>query len=172
MKSQILGTTLIPTILPGEEGNFMGFCSFLGPCLESGHRPCHHSLFMATPSRKPTPGHAVCNRLPHSDACKLCCLPCYSCDPGDPDVPVPPRIQPHSPPEPFRKEHWNRLLKVPTLCSTAISLSGTWLMEAPSPPNLSAHISPWIHITAPPTLQKVVIILFVELQQFISQISS
>ena len=68
--------------------------------------------------------------------------------------------------------HCNRLIKVPNFYSTAISRSGTCLTDASSLCGLSSDRAPCTHNSAPPTLQKAVTILFVELRKFNSQISS
>ena len=61
--------------------------------------------------------------------------------------------------------HWGRLLKVLILHFTAISLSDSWLLkQPPARPVYLPMLSPWIHFSAPPTLQKVVAFLLVELQ--------
>ena len=54
------------------------------------------------------------------------------------------------------------------LCSRVISLSSSQLMEAPSPLHYSAVISPQIHNSAPPTLQKAVIFLLAEFQIYLT----
>lgn len=68
--------------------------------------------------------------------------------------------------------HWSKLLKSLVLCSIALSLSSSWLTEAPYPCSLSSHISCQIDFSAFPILQKVVTFLIVEFQQFFSWISS
>ena len=67
--------------------------------------------------------------------------------------------------------HQSRLLKVPILYFSVLSLACSWLMKAPSPCGLSSHISPQIHFSAHPAFQKVVAFLFIELLLFFSSIS-
>lgn len=77
-----------------------------------------------------------------------------------------PRILPLSSPVSFSERyvsHWSKFLSVLIFCSGVISLSRGWLMEAPS--SVYLPIFPLkIQGSEPPTLQKVVIFLLVEIQ--------
>lgn len=96
---------------------------------------------------------------------------CSFCDPRDTEVTLSHLIFcPTLLPEHFSGRdmfHWSKFLKIPILHSRAISLSGSWLTEAPYPHCLYSDISPYVHISFPPMLQIVFSFLFVESQQFL-----
>jgi len=135
-------------------------------------RLCRGSRFMATPSWEPAPRLRLCSRLPRSDTWELCrtqASPVFLWSWGPWDHTVPRGF--HAP-----LSHWSdvpqrsRLLKVPILCSVALSLARSG-RRRPLPRRLSSRISPRIHFSARPTFQKVVVFLFRELLLFFSSIS-
>ena len=104
------------------------------------------------------------------------------CDPRDPETTLSHLgFCPTQPPEHLSGRdipHRSRLLKVLILFSAAVSLSCSRFQRLSSPHHhprhpsgLSSDITLQIHFSAPPTLQKVVNFLFVEVQQFFSQSS-
>ena len=150
------------------------FCHLLGHHSESSHPTHGSSWFMATPSWKPPSPLTGCSQLPCSDAWELSHTQTamfFLWFRGSWAQAVPPRIPPcFSTWVPFTQgcPSPEQTSKSSNLHVTAVSLSESWLMDAPSPYGLSSHISPRIRISAPPTLQKAVAFLSVELQQFFS----
>lgn len=77
----------------------------------------------------------------------------------------PPRILPFSSPDPLSERdvsHWSQFLRVLILSSRSISLFGSRLMKASCPLHLSSYMSPQIHVSESPTLQKTVTFLLLE----------
>lgn len=115
-------------------------------------------------------GLADHNWVPHSNAWKLCWFryPRSSCNPGDPKTALSYLgLCPTSPSEHSSDKvisQWHIILKVLILHTGAISLSGRFLLEPPSPHGLISDISPQIQFSALPNLQKVVAFLFGEFQ--------
>lgn len=81
------------------------------------------------------------------------------------------RILPLSSHEPLSYRdvsHWSIFLTVLILSSGTTSLSGSQLLEAPSPLHLCSNISLQIHFSTPPALQKADTFLLLEFQIFFS----
>ena len=158
-------------LLEEERGVSLQFSHLLGSCSDSGHPPCRDWRYMATP---PLLGSLITVGFPPLMPGSSAALRHLqsSCDSKDPEPHSPTWDFPHTWPSEHLSgrdiPHWSRLLKVPILPSTAITLSGSWLTEVPFPCGLSSHRVPWIHFSAPPSLQKVFTFLFVELQLFFS----
>ena len=129
----------MPTLLLPGEGGRSHFCSATSWAPDQRELSCPTILQFAVGqhSRNPNPEFTAASypalTLENSAAFRH---PCSFFNPADPDTMLSHLgFHPVSPPKHLSGRnisHQSRFLKVPILCSTAISLSGSQLMEAPS----------------------------------------